>query len=79
MASTLILNSGFNLSNSTAKGHHQAFLPTWRQVNDDGSIVVIIPDNLPPDTKAYNLNNAKNQEKKTKMVARLRAKLAKKQ
>lgn len=79
MASLLVLNTGFNLSNSTAKGHHGSFLPTYRSINDDGSIIVIVPDNLPPDTKAYNLNNAKNQEKKTKMVARLRAKLAMRQ
>jgi hypothetical protein len=78
MASLLVLNSGLNLSNSTAKGHHGSFVTTYRSVNDDGSIIVVLPDNLPPDTRAYNINNARNQEKKTKMVARLRAKLAKK-
>jgi hypothetical protein len=46
---------------------------------EDGSVSVDMPDGCPPDMKAYNLNRALQRERKTKMAAKLRNKLAAKQ
>jgi hypothetical protein len=43
--------------------------------NPDGSIRLTMPQGTPPDGVAFNLNVVRQMERKSKMIARLRAKL----
>lgn len=49
-------------------------LPIVYETNEDGSITTYLPAGCPPDTAGFNLNRAKQSEKKSKIVARLREK-----
>lgn len=42
----------------------------------DGSVKLVMPIGTPPDSVGYNLNRAFQRERKAKMVAKLRAKMA---
>lgn len=44
----------------------------------DGSVKVVMPVGAPPDSVGHNQNRAFQRERKSKMVAKLQAKLAKK-
>ena len=52
-------------------------MPVFAQTNDDGSMSFALPLDAPPDGIAFNKNVIRQMERKTKMVARLRAKLNK--
>ena len=52
-------------------GHYEYHIGTI-----DGSVRLVMPAKAAPDSIGYNLNQAFQIEKKTKAVARLRAKLA---
>ena len=49
-----------------------------QRMDDKGNIFVIQPAGLPPDVRAKNENDAKNRQRKTKLVARLKKKLEEK-
>lgn len=49
-------------------------VPVLHETNANGSIQTYLPVRCPPDTAAYNLNCAKQMERKTKMIAKLRQK-----
>jgi len=53
-------------------------MPIFTRTNPDGSITFAMPSNAPADSIAFNRNRVFQMERKTKMVARLRAKLDKK-
>lgn len=53
----------------------QGSMPLYVKRNTDGTISYALPSNAPPDSIAYNKNRVFQMERKTKMVARLRAKL----
>lgn len=50
-------------------------MPVFAKINDDGSMSFTMPLDAPPDGVAFNKNVIRQMERKTKMVARLRAKL----
>ena len=52
-------------------------MPVVYKHNDDGSISFAVPSNAPPDSVGYNTNRIVQMERKTRMIARLRAKLNK--
>lgn len=54
-------------------------MPVMFETDEDGRVNVVITAGCPPDTVAYNLNRAKQKERKTSMVAKLRRKLEAKQ
>jgi hypothetical protein len=53
--------------------------PVMFETDAYGNVAVLMPSGCPPDMKAYNENRAFQRQRKTKMVAKLRAKLLAKQ
>jgi hypothetical protein len=51
-------------------------VPVVYQTEEDGSITTFLPAGCPPDTAGFNLNRAKQQERKTKLIHRLQQKRA---
>jgi hypothetical protein len=49
--------------------------PVLAETHPDGTMTLDAPPNCPPDTLGYNRNCVFQMERKTKMAARLRAKL----
>ena len=54
-------------------------MPVLFTTDMGGNVVCRIPDGTPPDTRAYNENRARQMQRKSKVVARLRARLEKKE
>lgn len=54
-----------------------ASMPVFVETNKNGSMSFAMPSNAAPDSIGYSKNIVFQMERKTKMVARLRAKLCK--
>lgn len=52
-------------------------IPVFAEILTDGSINMAVPSKCAPDTMGYNKNYTFQMERRTKMIARLRAKLNK--
>jgi hypothetical protein len=74
MNSTLIFTIGANLPKGLYNGG--GCHPVQAKIQPDGTRVIIIPNNAPPDRVASNIKTLKQVEKKVQARERMRAKLA---